>query len=128
MTIATDDHRRGRRERRLPACPSRRRVRPGRDLPLLAQLVAEVLAGQRSPRQLRPCLSESAYRSLLLRAGCYTMRQRPRLRMVVLDGPEPGVAEVSGVVAYGERHRALALRVVYAEYRWVCTHIETDVR
>lgn len=128
MTITADDHRHGRRKRRVPACPARRRVRPERDLPRFTQLVAEVLAGQRDPEQLRPWLSEGAHRSLLLRAGCYATRQRPRLRAVRLDGSQPGVAEVSGVVGYGERHRALALRVVYAEYRWVCTHIETDVR
>ncbi|UOE21988.1 hypothetical protein NI17_010855 [Thermobifida halotolerans] len=98
-------------------------------MPRFAQLVAEVLAGQREPEQLRPRLSEGAYRRLLLRAGCYPgVRLRPRLRAARLGCPRPGVAEVSGVVGYGERHRALALRVVYAEYGWLCTDIETDVR
>src|SRR5690606_3568067 len=58
MTITADDHRHGRRKRRVPACPARRRVRPERDLPRFTQLVAEVLAGQRDPEQLRPWLSE----------------------------------------------------------------------
>ncbi|TDQ50242.1 Rv3235 family protein [Actinorugispora endophytica] len=132
MTTTTgDDHahrRRGRRVRRTPVCPARTRVCPERDLPRFTQLVAEVLAGERALEQLRPRLSEGAYRSLRLRAGRYCSDRSPRLRRTRLGCPEPGIAEVSGVVAYGARHRALALRVVYGEYGWLCTHIETDIR
>jgi hypothetical protein len=56
------------------------------------------------------------------------MRQRPRLRHVWMEAYEPGVTEINGVVRYGERRHALALRVIHADYRWLCTDIETASR
>ncbi|GLU48796.1 Rv3235 family protein [Nocardiopsis ansamitocini] len=105
----------------------RGRVRTGVDLSLFAQCVVEVLGGHRSAGQLRSMLSEQAYRSLRLRTGGYAGAVRPRLRAARLRCPVPGVAEVSGIVACGARHRALAMRIAFTESGWLCTHIETDL-
>ncbi|EOR71139.1 hypothetical protein TM51_09066 [Thermobifida fusca TM51] len=128
MTTAADAHRYVRHTRRIPPCPARRRIKPEEDWPHFTQLVAEVLAGHRNPDHLRWGLSEDAYRSLQGQAGCFAMRQRPRLRHVWMEAYEPGVTEINGVVRYGERRHALALRVIHADYRWLCTDIETASR
>lgn len=128
MATAEDHDHLNHRRPRVRLALERARVRPERDLPRFIQLVAEVLVGERPPNQLRAHLSEGAYRSLRLRAGCYWSSWRPRLQATRLGLPHPGIAEVSGVIACGLRHRALALRIVYAKYSWLCTHIETDVR
>ncbi|GAA4920615.1 hypothetical protein GCM10023405_50570 [Streptomonospora salina] len=129
--------------RRSPNAPTRR-PRPGRgparshpvayphrrspqQLSRFAQILAEVLAGQRPVHQVRPLLGRRAYALLLRRAGCYAGAYSPRLRRTVLRTPAPDVAELTAVVDCGARCRALALRVAYAQHAWLCTHIETDV-
>ncbi|QBI54190.1 Rv3235 family protein [Streptomonospora litoralis] len=92
-----------------------------------AQLLAEVLAGERPARQVRPLLSRRAYELLARRAGAYAGASRPRLMRTVLRTPAPDVAEISAVLDCGPRCRALALRVAYAQHAWLCTHIETDL-
>ncbi|MUL44156.1 hypothetical protein FZ103_23850 [Streptomonospora sp. PA3] len=92
-----------------------------------AQILAEVLAGERPAQQVRPLLARRAYELLLRRAGGYACARRPRLRRAVVHTPEPDVAEVSAVVDCDTRCRAFALRVAYAQHAWLCTHIETDL-
>ncbi|MFC7331132.1 Rv3235 family protein [Marinactinospora rubrisoli] len=99
-----------------------------RELTRFTQLVAEVLAGQRDPAQLRDHMSGSAYGALRRRAGAYAVSRCPRLRRTHLRSPAPGVTEVSCVIDCGARHRALALRIESAPRFWLCTSVETDVR
>ncbi|MDA0566962.1 Rv3235 family protein [Streptomonospora sp. S1-112] len=120
------------RPRRAPA-PARPggapypRTRSARHLTAFAQVVAEVLAGDRPAGQVRPLLSRRAYELLERRAGAYACARRPRLRRAVLTAPGSDVAEVTAVIDCGSRCRALALRITYAEHAWLCTHLETDV-
>ncbi|MDA8371555.1 MAG: Rv3235 family protein [Nocardiopsaceae bacterium] len=93
----------------------------------LSQLMAEVLAGERPPAQMRPLLSQGAYDLLLRRAGVYASHHRPRIRRALLRMQEPDVTEVSAVVDYGTRCRALALRVAFTQHAWLCTHFEIDI-
>ncbi|CAM4321021.1 Rv3235 family protein [Nocardiopsis rhodophaea] len=94
-----------------------------------AQYTAEVLAGERAPGQMRNLFCGTAYERLVRRAGDYAASvHRPRVSGTVMrNETDASVFEVSAVVACGPRHRALAMRVVFAQYAWLCTHIETDL-
>ncbi|MFC3996323.1 Rv3235 family protein [Nocardiopsis sediminis] len=98
-----------------------------RQLSHFAQFIAEVLAGERAPEQMRHLFSRRAYALLLHRAGGYASGHRPRVTRTLLRAEHPGVTEVSAVVDCGTRCRALALRVAYAQHAWLCTHVETDI-
>ncbi|RNL87025.1 hypothetical protein EFW17_02890 [Halostreptopolyspora alba] len=91
------------------------------------QLVAEVLAGQRNPAQMKALLSRRAYTLLVRRSGVYACARSPRVRRTYLHTEDPEVTEVNAVVDCDSRYRALALRVAFARDTWVCTHLETDV-
>ncbi|WP_017616621.1 Rv3235 family protein [Nocardiopsis gilva] len=94
-----------------------------------AQHTAEVLAGERPPGQMRNLFCGAAYERLVRRAGGYASSvQRPCVSGTVMrNETDWSVFEVSAVVACGTRHRALAMRVVFAQHAWLCTHIETDL-
>ncbi|MDT0302686.1 Rv3235 family protein [Streptomonospora wellingtoniae] len=126
---------------RPPASPRPRShrgpVRPGavayphrrspRQLSRFAQILAEVLAGERPVGQVRPLLGRRAYELLRRRAGGYACARSPRVRKAVLSTPSPDAVEISAVVDCGDRCRVFALRVAYAQHAWLCTHIETDL-
>ncbi|GAB3442845.1 hypothetical protein GCM10027570_10370 [Streptomonospora sediminis] len=120
-----------RRSAHAPAARPRAVVYPHRRSPeqlgRFAQILAEVLAGERPARQVRPLLSRRAYELLARRAGAYACAQRPRVRNARLSAPAADIAELSAVVECGARCRALALRVAYVQHAWLCTHIETDL-
>lgn len=98
-----------------------------RQVSRLAQLTAEVLAGERTPVQVEPLLDPRPYSLLCRRAGVFRERTRPRVLRTWVRCQGPAVAEVAALVRCGRRHRALALRVVRKEGLWVCTHLETDI-
>ncbi|MFC4564601.1 Rv3235 family protein [Nocardiopsis mangrovi] len=115
--------------RSVPASPQRACPRDprARQLSHFAQFIAEVLAGERAPAQMRHLFSRQAYALLLHRAGGYASGHRPRVLRTLLRAEHPGVTEVSAVVDCGTRCRALALRIAYAQHAWLCTHVETDI-
>ncbi|WP_052745446.1 Rv3235 family protein [Allosalinactinospora lopnorensis] len=114
--------------RHAAACPARPRTpRTARELCRFTQLIAEVLAGQRNPAQMRSLLSRGAYVLLLRRSGIYVCARSPRVRATYLHSEGPEATEVNAVVDCGNRYRALALRVAFAQHTWLCTHLETDV-
>lgn len=94
-------------------------------LPPFAQMVAEVLAGQRDPRQLHPRMTGPAYEALSDRAGLYRCTTRPRVQSVHVSRPACCVVELAAVVCCGPRSRALALRFERAGELWVCTQLDT---
>jgi hypothetical protein len=102
----------------------------------LAVMIAETLAGVRPERQLAPLTTDrvrARIRGLgpLLRCG-----QRPRVQRIVASRPAAPVVEMTMVVTFGPRSRALALRLEQAEARpatpgrpartarWRCTALE----
>ncbi|GAA1784758.1 Rv3235 family protein [Streptomonospora arabica] len=101
--------------------------RSPRQLSRFAQILAEVLAGERPVGQVRPLLGRRAYELLQRRAGGYACARSPRVRRAVLSAPAPDAVEISAVVDCGDRCRVFALRVAYAQHAWLCTHIETDL-
>jgi hypothetical protein len=95
----------------------------------LAQAIAEVLAGARSPGQLADVASLDVLRMLergagRLSGGSAGPRRRPVVRSVHVSEPCDGVAEGCAVVDTGPRRRALALRLEEVRGRWRCTALQ----
>jgi hypothetical protein len=101
-----------------------------------AQVLVEVMAGSRPARQIFPWTTDRA-RAQLRRLdplpGC---DRRPRIQRVVTSRPTARVVEMTVVVNFGARTRALAMRFEHAAgrqaapglparpARWLCTEIE----
>jgi len=98
-----------------------------------AQVLAETLAGSRPPRQLVPWTTQQALDRIQRLGPRLASAQRPRVRRVVTSLPAPDVIEMSVVVGFGERVKALAVRLERPgtpargerrAARWVCTAVE----
>ena len=76
----------------------------------LAQVIVETLAGSRSPRQLVPLTTDRVRAQIGLLARSLGRDQRPRIKRVVTFRPAAGVLEMTVVVSFGPRSRALAMR------------------
>jgi len=123
-----DTNRQADRSRRAPGSadwPSR-----------FAQVLAETLAGSRPPAQIAPWTTERA-RSHIRRLGpLLTAGQRPLVQRVITSAPSADVVEMSVVVGFGPRERALAVRLERTQgrpatagraarpQRWLCTAVE----
>jgi len=105
---------------------------PGR----FAQVLVETLAGSRPPRQISTWASDRA-RSRIQRLGpMLAAGQRPQLRRVMAFRPASDVIEMTVVVSFGPRVRALAVRLEHSpppralpghrprKARWLCTEVE----
>lgn len=101
-----------------------------------AQVIAEILAGARSSRQLAPWTTERVRDRISLLAQTLTPGQRPRIRRIMTSRPAARVVEMTVVLSFGPRSRALALRLEQLPgrqpapglparpARWLCTEIE----
>jgi hypothetical protein len=106
-----------------------------------AQVLAETLAGARPPRQMVPWTTQRARSTIqrlgpTLTAGQPTARQRPLVRRVVTSRPSSDVLEMTVIVGFGPRIRALAVRLERSTprsagpgqaaraARWLCTAVE----
>jgi hypothetical protein len=98
-----------------------------------AQVLAETLAGSRPAQQLTPWTTEQARRRIRQLGPMLASDQRPRVRRVITSAPAAGVLEMTAVVGFGPRVRALALRLEHEQTRahrqgssrWCCTAIES---
>jgi hypothetical protein len=118
--------------------------RPGGPLPpadgawpgQFAQVLVETLAGSRPPRQISSWATERA-RARIQRLGpMLAAGHRPQLRRVVAFRPASDVIEMTVVVSFGPRVRALAIRLEHSpppralpgcqpgRARWLCTEVE----
>jgi hypothetical protein len=105
---------------------------PGR----FAQVLAETLAGSRPPRQIVPWTSEQARRHIRRLGPMLAAAERPLVRRVVASRPAADVVEMTVVVRFGPRVRALAVRLERdgprravpgrdaTPARWRCTAVE----
>jgi Family of unknown function (DUF6459) len=110
---------------------------------LFAQVLAETLAGSRPPGQIVPWTTQRARSTIqrlgpTLSAGQPATRQRPLVRRVVTSRPSHDVLEMTVIVGFGPRIRALAVRLERSvpdntappgtaagrPARWLCTAVE----
>jgi hypothetical protein len=106
-----------------------------------AQVLAETLSGARPPRQIVPWTTEEALRRIQRLGPRLASEQRPRVRRVLTSLPAPDVMEMTVVVGFGPRVKAVAVRLEQtgplpatrpaggaagerAAVRWVCTAVE----
>jgi Family of unknown function (DUF6459) len=93
-----------------------------------AVLLAEGLAGVRPLRQVQPWMSEQGSAHLHRLLPLFADGHRPRLRRVITAQPTKDVVEMTMIVAFGPRTRALAVRLEQTAHRqstrWRCTAIE----
>jgi hypothetical protein len=104
---------------------------PGR----FAQVLAETLAGSRPPRQIEPWTTQQVRNRIQRLGPQLSSAQRPLVRRVVTFRPASGVLEMTVIVGFGPRVRALAVRLERAApgpaadapavpSRWLCTAVE----
>jgi uncharacterized protein DUF6459 len=101
-----------------------------------AQALAEALAGSRPPRQLVPWTTREAMDRIQRLGPRLASAQRPLVRRVVTSWPAPDVLEMTVVVGFGLRVKAVAVRLERAGASpsarrgggaaggWVCTAVE----
>jgi uncharacterized protein DUF6459 len=101
-----------------------------------AQVIVEIMAGARSPRQLAPWTTERVRDRISLLAQTLAPGQKPSIRRIVTSRPATRVVEMTVVLSFGPRSRALALRLEQLPgrppapglparpARWLCTEIE----
>jgi Family of unknown function (DUF6459) len=98
-------------------------------------VLAETLAGSRPPRQLVPWTTERARERIQRLGPQLSAGQQPRVRRVVTFHPTADALEMTVVVAFGMRVRALAVRLERTgggqaaagrpgPARWLCTTVE----
>jgi Family of unknown function (DUF6459) len=110
---------------------------PAADWPSkFAQVLAETLAGSRPPAQLAPWTTERARSHIRKLGPLLSAGQQPLVQRVITSAPSAGVMEMSVVVGFGPRVRALAVRLEQTQarpatagraarqQRWLCTAIE----
>jgi len=102
------------------------------------QVLVEILAGSRPAKQLAPWTTERVRSQIDLLSCAVAAEQRPRIRRVMTSRPIADVVEMTMVVGFGPRSRALAIRFERIPARpavpgrparparWLCTEIETS--
>ena len=99
-------------------------------------MLAETLAGSRPQRQITRWTTEQARRNIRKLGPQLAVGQRPQVRRVVTSSPADDVVEMTAVVTFGPRVRALAVRLERngaqearpgrhaTPARWLCTAVE----
>jgi hypothetical protein len=102
-----------------------------------AQVIIEILGGSRPPRQLTPLTTERARTQIGQLMPYLTAGQRPSIKRVLAFAPSERVVEMTVIVDFGTRARALAMRLENfparaaapgrppRPARWICTEVET---
>lgn len=102
----------------------------------LAVVIVEVLAGVRPDRQLVPLATDRVRARIRGLAPLLTSDRRPRIARIVASRPAARIVEMTVVVNFGLRSRALAMRFEQVAARpaapgrparparWLCTAIE----
>jgi uncharacterized protein DUF6459 len=100
-----------------------------------AQVVVEILAGARSPRQIVPCTTDSVRARIAELIPLLASDHRPRIQRILTSRPTAHAVEMSVVVRFGPRSRALAVRCEHLPARpaapglpprparWLCTEL-----
>jgi hypothetical protein len=110
---------------------------PVRALPWqFAQVIVEIMAGLRPPKQLIGLTTERARAQVQRLAPLLASDRRPKIARIVTSRPTAGAVEMTVVVRVGPRSRALAVRLEHLAARpatpgrparpdrWLCTAVE----
>jgi len=101
------------------------------------QVIIEVLAGRRASRQLTAWTTDNARAQVETLVRDLASLYPPQIQRIIASRPAARVVEMTMVVRFGPRSRALALRFEQApgrkaapglparQARWLCTDIET---
>ena len=84
---------------------------PGRWPSKFAQVLAEALAGSRPSKQLTPWTTEQARKRINELGPMLSGARQPKVRRVIVSSPAQGVLEMTVIVDYGARARAVAVRL-----------------
>ncbi len=76
-----------------------------------AQVLAETLAGSRPASQLAPWTTDRSRRRISQLGSVLATPHRPRVRRVIVTSPASGVLEMTIIAVFGNRVRALAVRL-----------------
>ena len=102
-----------------------------------AQVIVEILAGSRPLRQTVGWTTDRVRVQIGDLTQVLASDQRPRIRRVVTSQPAASVVEMTVIVTFGARSRALAMRFEHLPARqprpglparparWLCTELET---
>ena len=102
-----------------------------------AQVMVEILAGVRPQRQIDAMTTDRVRAQIRHLGPVLAADRRPRIQRVVTSRPTASVVEMTVVVSFGPRSRALAMRLEYVAgreampglptrpARWLCTELET---
>jgi hypothetical protein len=100
-----------------------------------AQVVVEILAGARSMRQIVPCTTDRVRAQIGELMPLLASDHRPRIQRILTSRPTAHAVEMSVVVSFGPRSRALAVRCEHLPARpaapglpprparWLCTEL-----
>jgi Family of unknown function (DUF6459) len=100
-----------------------------------AQVVVEILAGARSLRQIVPCTTDRVRAQVGELIPLLASDYRPRIQRILTSRPTAHAVEMSVVVSFGPRSRALAVRCEHLPARpaapglparparWLCTEL-----
>jgi hypothetical protein len=101
-----------------------------------AQVIVEIMAGLRPPRQIIGLTTDRAREQARRLAPLLASDRRPRIQRIVTSRPAARVVEIAVIVSTGPRSRALAMRLEHLAARpaapgrparpdrWLCTAIE----
>jgi hypothetical protein len=101
-----------------------------------AQVMVEILAGVRPQRQIIPWTTDRVRAQIRHLGPVLAADRRPRIQRIVTSRPIAGVVEMTVVVSFGPRSRALAMRLEHVAARaaapgltakparWLCTELE----
>jgi hypothetical protein len=101
-----------------------------------AQVIVEIMAGLRPPKQIMGLTTDHARGQARRLAPLLASDRRPGIRRIVTSRPTARVVEMTVIVSIGPRSRALAMRLEYLAARpaspgrparpdrWLCTAIE----
>ena len=120
-----------------PALAGTAAAGPGGALPWqFAQLIVEIMAGLRPPRQIVGLTTDHARAQARRLAPLLASDRRPRIQRIVTSRPAARAVEMTVIVSIGPRSRALAMRLEHLAARpatpgrparpdrWLCTAIE----
>ncbi|HYB14957.1 MAG TPA: Rv3235 family protein [Streptosporangiaceae bacterium] len=101
-----------------------------------AQVIVEIMAGLRPPKQIIGLTTDHAREQARRLAPLLASDRRPGIRRILTSRPTARVVEMTVIVSVGPRSRALAMRLEHIAARpatpgrparpdrWLCTAIE----